>query len=92
MLKEFVNVPCQEVGICVFFPTDEETDRYTPEEASQARRICHKCHMISECLEFAMQENFEYGIYGGMTPAERRALARYEKRRKLGGQPRKQVA
>jgi WhiB family redox-sensing transcriptional regulator len=92
MLNKFVNVPCQEVGVHVFFPSDEDSERFLPEETWYAKQVCKTCHQVDECLEYSMSENFEYGIFGGMTPVERRALARHEKRRKSGGQPRKKVA
>ena len=43
----------------------------------QAKAICETCPVIEECLAFAIaNEDFEPHVYGGMTGAERRSLAR----------------
>ena len=39
-----------------------------------ARNICSCCPVTKECLDFAINEVIEYGMYGGKTPRERRAL------------------
>lgn len=38
-----------------------------------AKRICRGCTVQQLCLEYALQTE-EYGIWGGATPEERRAL------------------
>lgn len=39
----------------------------------QAKRVCHRCPVRSECLAWAL-ETGNQGICGGTTPSERRAL------------------
>lgn len=42
-----------------------------------ARRICRRCPVQTECLEAALakpQHEDDYGIWGGTSPKERRAL------------------
>lgn len=39
-----------------------------------AKAICATCPVASKCLQFALDDNIEFGIYGGKTPAERKAL------------------
>lgn len=36
-----------------------------------AKKICGACKVKGECLEFALENKFEYGIWGGKTPNER---------------------
>lgn len=37
-----------------------------------AKKICGTCSVRQECLKFAVQHKDDYGIYGGLTPQERR--------------------
>lgn len=39
-----------------------------------ARTFCASCPVVSECLDYAVREVIEYGMFGGKTPRERRAL------------------
>lgn len=36
-----------------------------------ALKVCGQCEVRDECLSFALQENMQYGIWGGMRPTER---------------------
>ncbi len=43
----------------------------------QARPVCDGCVVKAECLELGLEpENRLYGMFGGLTPKERRALRR----------------
>lgn len=43
----------------------------------QAKAVCESCSVIEECLAFAIaNEDFEPHVYGGLTGAERRSVAR----------------
>lgn len=41
-----------------------------------AKTICQKCPVVAECLADALDNRTEYGVWGGMTERERRALLR----------------
>lgn len=41
-----------------------------------AKQICQKCPVVAECLADALDNRTEYGVWGGMTERERRALLR----------------
>lgn len=43
-------------------------------KVARAKAICSACPVASKCLAFAISENIEFGIFGGHTPAERKAL------------------
>jgi WhiB family redox-sensing transcriptional regulator len=76
---------CAEADPELFFPKDGDElyyDRnfksvYQNEHA--AKKICHACPLIRECLEFATR-NGEMGIWGGTTESERKSI----RRRSLG--------
>lgn len=38
----------------------------------KAISICGKCSVKGECLKFAIDEKVEFGIFGGLTPQERK--------------------
>lgn len=42
----------------------------------QAKQICTRCPVIAECLADALDNRTEFGVWGGMTERERRAMLR----------------
>lgn len=42
----------------------------------EARMFCQACPVRTECLAHALDERVEFGVWGGMTERERRALLR----------------
>ncbi len=58
---------CRGARIEVFFPGRGET-------AGTARQVCARCPVCQQCLEFAVSNRIVYGIWGGLTGPERRAL------------------
>jgi WhiB family redox-sensing transcriptional regulator len=42
----------------------------------EARGFCHTCPVRTECLAHALDEGIEFGVWGGMTERQRRALLR----------------
>ncbi len=51
----------------MFYPGRGET-------AGPARQVCAQCPVRQQCLEFAVSNRIVYGIWGGLTGPERRAL------------------
>ncbi len=45
-------------------------------EQNAAKRICRGCPVRYECLADALDNRIEFGVWGGMTERERRALLR----------------
>ena len=43
---------------------------------NQAKQVCRNCPVRAECLADALDNRVEYGVWGGMTERERRALLR----------------
>ncbi|MFC4565134.1 WhiB family transcriptional regulator [Nocardiopsis mangrovi] len=43
---------------------------------NRAKMICRGCPVRTECLAEALDERIEFGVWGGMTERERRALLR----------------
>lgn len=42
----------------------------------QAKQICLRCPVVAECLADALDNRTEFGVWGGMTERERRAMLR----------------
>ena len=59
--------PCVDVHVSVMYPR-------TKAEAKVPKEICSECPVREECLEHALDNNEEYGVWGGTTELERRAL------------------
>jgi WhiB family redox-sensing transcriptional regulator len=47
----------------------------------KARKICGRCEVKDLCLEYALVEEIEHGVWGGASERERR---RIKKRRRDG--------
>ena len=71
---------CQDFDTNLFFP-EEESDG-ADEQTEVAKSICAECPVGSQCLEFALSTNQPYGIFGGLTEAERRSLRRRRARQR----------
>jgi len=66
-------VPCQNAPN-LFFPWQEEVGKQP--DYSYAKKLCSTCPIMDICLAYA-QDNGEYdGVWGGLSPAERRAMRR----------------
>lgn len=48
--------------------------------AAPAKAVCRECPVRAECLEFALTHDERFGVWGGLSERERRAL-----KRKRGG-------
>jgi hypothetical protein len=63
---------CRDVDPEVFFPLAEAGPELVRQEA-RAKRVCAGCPVVAECREFALAE-LAYGVAGGLSESERRAL------------------
>jgi WhiB family redox-sensing transcriptional regulator len=45
-------------------------------EQNKAKQVCTSCAVRTECLAEALDNQIEWGVWGGMTERERRALLR----------------
>lgn len=65
---------CAGIGSDWWYPRARE-DRAS-EIGREAKRVCRNCPVRLECLEYALDIKEEYGIWGGLTPGERRKIPR----------------
>lgn len=68
-------------ALCVEIPGDLWfADSTHTAENKRAKQICKECPVRVECLEDALKGNIQFGVWGGLTPLERRALKRKMRR------------
>ncbi len=61
-------------AVCKDLPLDDFFVRGAAQ--NRAKQPCLGCPVRAECLAEALDNNLEWGIWGGMTERERRALLR----------------
>jgi WhiB family transcriptional regulator, redox-sensing transcriptional regulator len=64
---------CRNYPPAVFFPSDGVG-------VDRARKICTDCPVATSCLEYALEQRIEHGVWGGCSERERRRIL---KRRRL---------
>ena len=63
----------QESALCA--ETDPEA--FFPEKGGstrEAKKVCVSCEVRAECLEYALEHDERFGIWGGLSERERRRL------------------
>jgi len=60
---------CAQVDPDLFFPDKGDSPR-------QAKRICAGCEVRADCLAEALDRGERWGVWGGLSERERRALRR----------------
>ncbi|NKS56215.1 WhiB family transcriptional regulator [Rhodococcus hoagii] len=62
-------------GVC----SQTDPDAFYPdkgESSTPAQKICTGCPVRTECLEYALERDERYGVWGGLTPRGRKSLLR----------------
>ncbi len=67
---------CREYDNILFFGEEGESEVDKQAREAHAKSICQRCPVREPCLEFAMETNQKYGIWGGLTDKERASLKR----------------
>jgi WhiB family transcriptional regulator, redox-sensing transcriptional regulator len=60
---------CRTAGPSLFFPPDGVG-------VEAAKQVCQRCPVQMECLDFALAERIEHGVWGGASERERRRILR----------------
>lgn len=58
----------------LFFP--EGKTRPAKLQVYEAKVVCNRCDVRGECLRWALDNNEQHGVWGGLSEDERRALGR----------------
>jgi WhiB family redox-sensing transcriptional regulator len=60
---------CRDMDSAIFFPSDGIGVQI-------ARRICEDCPVKVPCLEYALADRVDHGVWGGTSERERRRILR----------------
>ena len=60
---------CKDVPPSTFFPSDGAG-------VDEARQICSTCPVAASCLEYALRNRIDHGVWGGASERERRRILR----------------
>ena len=60
---------CAQTAPEAFFPEKGGSTR-------EAKRVCRSCEVRAECLEYALENDERFGIWGGLSERERRRIKR----------------
>ena len=72
-LPRFAEAKCADAeDKDLFFPNNRTQEA---ERLHQLKAICASCIHEKECLEYALEKQIPYGVWGGSTPADRDTVA-----------------
>ncbi|MDP9389202.1 MAG: WhiB family transcriptional regulator [Actinomycetota bacterium] len=69
---------CRSLPPSTFFPSDGVG-------VEEARRICATCSVQAPCLEYALRNRIDHGVWGGASERERRRIARRRRTERAAG-------
>lgn len=74
------DAKCLDQPTHIFFPTGRGTGE---ERWDAAKAICHSCTVKKQCLKLVIsleEHDDRWGVFGGLSPMERRAIRAQRKR------------
>jgi len=76
---------CRDLPPAVFFPSDGAG-------VEVARRYCAECPVRTQCLEYALGNHIDHGVWGGTSERERRRIARSRRAQGTAARPKERRA
>jgi WhiB family redox-sensing transcriptional regulator len=73
------DAACKGEDLGLFFGPDAEFVTARRDREAKAKAICARCPVIADCLAFALDTREAYGVWGGQTEDERRAILRRQR-------------
>lgn len=68
------DAACRDFPTDLFFPIGHGPRAQA--QADKAKTICGQCPVQSDCLEYALATNAQFGVFGGLTEDERKRARR----------------
>ena len=65
---------CRDEDPELFFPVGNSGPALL--QIAEAKAVCERCPVVSECLTWALETGQDAGVWGGMSEDERRSLKR----------------
>jgi WhiB family redox-sensing transcriptional regulator len=75
LAEDWQDAGWQDRAICA----QTDPDAFFPEKGGstrEAKKVCRGCEVRAECLEYALERDERFGIWGGLSDRERRRLKR----------------
>ncbi len=72
---------CKDEDPELFFPIG--TTGPAMLQTEEAKDVCRRCDVREECLEWALENSQDHGVWGGLSEDERRSLKRKTTRRNV---------
>ena len=64
---------CRGLDSALFFHPDGERGHTRSERIARAKQVCHGCPVLAQCRAHALTAEELYGVWGGLSEADRRA-------------------
>ncbi|MFH8669683.1 WhiB family transcriptional regulator [Streptomyces anulatus] len=74
-----LHAACREEDPDLFFPIGSTGPAVVQTE--EAKAVCRTCPVRAACLEWALENKQDSGVWGGLSENERRSLKRRSRRR-----------
>jgi hypothetical protein len=68
------HAACREQDPALFFPDGNSSPALV--QIGVAKAVCRRCPVIDLCLQWALEAGQEFGVWGGLSEGERRAMRR----------------
>ncbi len=72
---------CRRDEVGLFFAPSKEPTAARLSREEQAKQVCARCPVLLDCREHALAQPEPYGVWGGLTAAERRVVLARRRRR-----------
>ncbi|NEC65382.1 WhiB family transcriptional regulator [Streptomyces sp. SID9727] len=69
-----MHAACRDEDPDLFFPIGSSGPALV--QVEEAKAVCRRCPVQQECLRWALENNQDAGVWGGLGENERRALKR----------------
>ena len=70
----------QDSGLCAQSDPELFFEEVQGSDNPEARAVCRNCPVMVQCLQFALDNEEEFGIWGGLTPRGRNRFRKKYKR------------
>jgi|APGre2960657404_1045060.scaffolds.fasta_scaffold56991_3 WhiB family redox-sensing transcriptional regulator len=70
---------CRGANTDMFFLEEDQT-KINQKKLAAAREMCAECLVAEKCLDFALDNYIDFGIWAGTTPLQRKGLRREQRR------------
>lgn len=77
-----LRAECAGADPSIFFHPEGERGKAREQRIKRAKEFCRACTVLEQCREYALKAEEPYGIWGGMSEAERQRARWAEIRRR----------